>query len=348
MRLQVSSALRVPAAGNLKRWRASMIWADSLGQVRAALVLAVLMLSLYSPLARGGDIATAQPGAALELYFVDAHSQVDEDVSDLGLIIRRMDAAGVYRTVLAARSGRKPGEVADLAAQHPQRIVPSVRTKSGAFDKNPAKWRKFIQAQVNSGRFRAMAEMLLYHARKGDKAPEVRAYPDDDRVTFALAAAAERGWPFVVHIEFASLSPPERDRFMGGFEALLREHPTLPFLLNHMGQLQPPEAARLIKAHANFHLLTAHTTSVITRESREPWTRMFEGDHLSPAWKELMLAHPDRFVFALDNVWYQHWDAFYLEQVKQWRLALAEVPPSVAHAVAHGNAERLYRLDPRQ
>jgi len=319
-----------------------------MGYRRIVLVLAVVMIFVSPPPVCGGDVGVSQPGVAAELHFVDAHSQVDEDVSDLELIIRRMDAAGVYRTILAARSGRKPGEVADFASRHPERIVPSVRTKSDAFDKNPANWRQSVQAQLNSGRFRAMAEILLYHAKKGNKAPEVRAYPEDERVKFALAAAVERGWPFVVHIEFASLSPPERERFMAGFEALLREYPTHPFLINHMGQLQPPEAARLITAHANFHLLTAHTTSVITRQSREPWTRMFDGEHLAPAWKELMLAHPDRFVFALDNVWHQHWDAFYLEQVKQWRQALADVPPAVAHAVAHGNAERLWRLDPRQ
>jgi predicted TIM-barrel fold metal-dependent hydrolase len=315
---------------------------------RVALVLAVVMI-LFSPLPVlcSGDVGANPPAAAGELYFVDAHSQVDEDVSDLDLIIRRMDAAGVYRTILTARSGRKPGEVAKFAAQHPQRIVPSVRTKSDAFDKNPGKWRKYIQAQLNSGRFQAMAEILLYHAKKGNKAPEVRVYPEDDRVKFILGAAVERGWPFVVHIEFASLSPQERERFMISLETLLREYPVLPILLNHMGQLQPPEAARLIRSHANFHLLTAHTTSAITRESREPWTRMFEGEHLAPDWKALMLAHPDRFVFALDNVWHKHWDEFYLEQVKQWRQALADVPPSVAHAVAHGNAERLWRLNPR-
>lgn len=319
-----------------------------MGDRRIVLVIAMAVIFFSSPPVRGGDVGASQPVSAEELYFVDAHSQVDEDVSDLELIIRRMDAAGVYRTILAARSGRKPGEVADFAARHPQRIVPSVRTKSGAFDKNPLKWRKFVQAQLDSGRFRAIAEILLYHAKKGNKAPEVRAYPEDDRVKFVLAAAVERGWPFVVHIEFASLSRPERERFMAGLETLLREYPQLPFLLNHMGQLQPPEAARLIGAHANFHLLTAHTTSAITRESREPWTRMFEGERLAPDWKALILAHPDRFVFALDNVWYQHWDAFYLDQVSQWRQALTDVPPSVAHAVAHGNAERLWRLDPRQ
>lgn len=319
-----------------------------MGYKRIVLVIAILMIFFSPPPVCSGDVGVSQPVAAGELYFVDAHSQVDEDVSDLELIIQRMDAAGVYRTILTARSGRKPGEVAEFATRHPKRIVPSVRIKSDAFDKNPVKWRKSVQEQLSSGRFRAMAEILLYHAKKGNKAPEVKAYPEDDRVKFVLAAAVELGWPFVVHIEFASLSRTERERFMAGLETLLREHPELPFLLNHMGQLQPPEAARLIKAHANFHLLTAHTTSAITRESREPWTRMFEGERLVPAWKELMLAHPDRFVFALDNVWYQHWDAFYLEQVNQWRKALADMPLSVASAFAHGNAERLWRLDPRQ
>jgi predicted TIM-barrel fold metal-dependent hydrolase len=319
-----------------------------MGYRRTIRVFATVLTLLSLFFVCGGSLLVSQSMAAEELYFVDAHSQVDEDVRDLDLIIRRMDAAGVNQTILAARSGRKPGEVVEFSNLHPGRIVPSVRIKSDSFDKNPAKWRKFVQAQINSGRFRSMSEFLLYHARKGNKAPEVRAYPEDERVRFALAAAIERGWPFVVHIEFASLSASERERFMAGFESLMRENPQLQFLINHMGQLQPPEAAKLITAHDNFHLLTAHTTTIITSESDEPWTRMFEGERLAPAWKELMIAHPERFVFALDNVWLKHWEAYYPEQIKQWRHALADLPPSVAHAVAHGNAERLWRLDPRQ
>ena len=75
---------------------------------------------------------------------------------------------------------------------------------------------------------------------------------------------------------------------------------------------------------------------------------MFDGDDLTAAWKELIIAHPDRFVFALDNVWYRHWNAFYLEQARQWRGALSQLPSSVARAVAHGNAERLWNLAPRR
>jgi predicted TIM-barrel fold metal-dependent hydrolase len=306
---------------------------------RTVLLLAAVVAFFAPPPVRGAE--------GQELYFVDAHSQADEDVTDLESVIRRMDAAGVRRTILTARSGRRPGEIADLAMQHPDRIVPAVRTKADSFDKDPARWRQFIQAQLDSGRFASMAEVLVFHAQKGKKAPEVRVDPDDDRVKFALAAAAERHWPFVVHIEFASLAPQDRQRFMAGLEKMLREHRELPILLNHMGQLQPAEAARLIESHPNFHLLTAHTTSAITRESREPWTPMFQGDRLLPAWKALIEAHPDRFVFALDNVWSEHWERFYLEQIGQWRKALAEVQPSVAHALAHGNAERLWRLEPR-
>jgi len=117
-----------------------------MGYRRIMLVIAVVVI-FFSPLpVCGGGVGVSQAMAAAELYFVDAHSQVDEDVSDLDLIIRRMDATGVYRTILAARSGRKPGEVADFATRHPQWIIPSVRTKSDAFDKNPANWRKSVQA----------------------------------------------------------------------------------------------------------------------------------------------------------------------------------------------------------
>lgn len=135
------------------------------------LIIAVVVIFFSPPSVCGGGVGVSQPLVEADLYFVDVHSQVDEDVSDLGLIIRCIYAAGVYRTILAARSGRKPGEIADFARQNPQRIVLSVRTKSDAFNKNPANWLKYIEAQVNSRRFQALVEMLLSHAQKGKKTP---------------------------------------------------------------------------------------------------------------------------------------------------------------------------------
>ena len=66
--------------------------------------------------------------------------------------------------------------------------------------------------------YHAIAEVLLYHAKKGAKAPEVIVYPDDKRVHAALNYAIENNWPFVVHIEFASLHGEMRKKFMRGLD----------------------------------------------------------------------------------------------------------------------------------
>ena len=80
--------------------------------------------------------------------------------------------------------------------------------------------------------------------------------------------------------------------------------------------------------------------------SREPWVDQFDGESLAAEWKELYLRHPDRFILGFDNVWARHWRDWYVDQVALWRTALGELPDTVAHAVAHGNAERLWNLPP--
>jgi hypothetical protein len=82
--------------------------------------------------------------------------------------------------------------------------------------------------------------------------------------------------------------------------------------------------------------------------SGQPWTRIFAGDRLKPEWRNLMVAHPDRFILAFDNVFPGHWSGKYVQQAQLWRKALSDLPPPVAHAVAQRNAERLWRLPPAQ
>ena len=124
---------------------------------------------------------------------------------------------------------------------------------------------------------------------------------------------------------------------MAELKALLDQHPGHPFGLIHMGQLDASVAAELLAAHAN---------PIVARKSAQPWTDMFVGEDLAPDWAELMQRYPDRFVLAIDNVWPEHWSDLYVQQVTLWRQALARLPDNVAHAVAHGNAERLWKLPP--
>ena len=133
---------------------------------------------------------------------------------------------------------------------------------------------------------------------------------------------------------------------MNALENLLRRHAKHPFALTHMGQLSAEEARRLIEAHSNIHFLTSHANERFTRASRQPWTTMVDYGGLKPAWRELVIEHPSRFILAFDNVWERHWSDMYVEQAKLWRNALGELPKDVAHAVAHRNAERLWKLAP--
>jgi predicted TIM-barrel fold metal-dependent hydrolase len=291
---------------------------------------------------------TATPSWAGEIPIIDAHSQLERKVAP-ERVIELMDAAGVSRTILAARRGTSVKDMKAFAARHPDRITAAVRTKGGAYqDKDLAAFQAFLAKQTKSRQFAAMAEVLIFHHIKRNKkgkvvAPEV-AYPlDHEKVRAALAVTLERGWPFIAHIEFASLGF-ERDSYMAGSEAMLDAHPDHPFILIHLGQLDPGEIARLIAAHANISFITAHSNPITVKRSREPWTDMFRGEQLAPPWRALIVAHPDRFVLGFDNVWANHWEELYLPQVVLWRKVLADLPEDVAHALAHRNAERLWRL----
>ena len=96
----------------------------------------------------------------------------------------------------------------------------------------------------------------------------------------------------------------------------------------------------------HIHFMTSRSNSLSVKESKQPWVNMFKGNRLSPEWTKLMKEYPDRFVLAFDNVWPEDWSDFYLKQVRLWHTALSQLPENVAHAIAHENAERLWKLDP--
>jgi predicted TIM-barrel fold metal-dependent hydrolase len=135
---------------------------------------------------------------------------------------------------------------------------------------------------------------------------------------------------------------------MQDLKSFVDAQPGQPFVLTHMGQLGVAEVKPLLERHSNLYFMAAHTNPVLTSKSNQPWTDLFAGDSLKDEWKQLMSQYPDRFIFALDNVWERHWQEFYLEQMDVWHKALAELPGEVAHKFAHGNAERLWRLSPKR
>jgi len=281
-----------------------------------------------------------------ELYFIDAHSQMPKGLA-AGKIIPLMDKAGVRRTILSARNDRSPQDVADFAAGHPERITAAVRSKGKKFNYNKPDFKDFIDIQLRQPIFKAMGEAILYHAQKGAKAPEINVAIDSPQSRMLLDIAIERKWPYIAHYEFRAAGG-RKSNFMDAFEKMLRAHPEHPFVLMHMGQLHADDVERLIAAHPNVYFMMSQSNTVSIGENpKQPWVNLFDGKTLSSKWTALMLAHPDRFVLAFDNVWPQFWGEFYLKQAALLHKALAKLPPETAHALAHGNAERLWNLPSR-
>jgi len=281
-----------------------------------------------------------------EVHIIDAHSQVDHKVN-LESIITLMNKAGVVHTILSARGKVTPKQLVDFAKKHEGRITPAVRTKGQIYTDNSHKYYKILEKQLGMADFGAMAEVIMWHAQKGHKAPQMVVEPDDIRVIVALNAALEKKWPFIVHIEFEAAGP-DRAMFKTKFVKMLKEYPTHPFVLIHMGQLRLAEANQLLKEHPNLYFITSHCNPVTVKSSNQPWVNLFNRGELSAEWSNLIIAFPGRFVLGFDSVFSSHWGKYYLKQVSLWKKSLSALPNEVAHAVAHRNAERLWKLSPIQ
>ncbi len=279
---------------------------------------------------------------AAELAIIDAHSQIDEQVG-LDRVVPLLDQAGVARVILAGRGRLKSERIAALARRHPGRIIASVRTKSRAYAENRPGYYRLLQDQLRRPEFKAMAELILWHAAKGQRAPQWVIPAHAPQVRAALAAAFERGWPAVLHYEFAAAGGAAQG-LMAELEGLLRVRPGHPFVLTHMGQLGVGQTRRLIENHANIHFIPSWSNSITHGISRQPWVNLFVGQRLAADWQALIEAHPERFVLGFDNVFAEHWGSLYVRQVALWREALTALPEAVGRAVAHGNAKRLWKL----
>jgi predicted TIM-barrel fold metal-dependent hydrolase len=284
-----------------------------------------------------------RPLYSQELYFIDAHSQVSHDIG-LEEVVTLMKAAGIRKTILSARKKRTPEDIAELAESYPDLIVAAMRTKGKDYKHNKPKYYKKLEKQASSDRYDAIAEVHLYHSKKGARATHVEADFTDRRVMAAFDVAKKNNWPFIIHIEFSALQGKKRDHYMDGLKGFLREHQDHPVALIHMGQLYPNEVGALINEHKNIYFLTSHSNPITISLSSMPWVNMFNNSVLAPAWKEVITAHPERFIFAIDNVYPEQWRNNYREQVELWRNALTELPSSAAHAIAHKNAESLWGL----
>jgi Tat protein secretion system quality control protein TatD with DNase activity len=130
-------------------------------------------------------------GALEVLPIIDAHSQFDEG-SPGAQVIQYAAKAGVSQVLLSARGRVTTAQVLDLHARYAGCVVPSVRTKGREFAENQSGYPALLDEQFGQPAFSAMSEIILAHAAKGKRAPEVYVAADSPQVQEAIGRGHTR------------------------------------------------------------------------------------------------------------------------------------------------------------
>jgi hypothetical protein len=281
---------------------------------------------------------------------VDVHNQYDGTFGHDD-ILRYMDRYGIGRMILAPAARADDRALVDFGAQHADRLTIAVRTKDRRLIRNANP--QGVVDEVRKGGYGAFEELLLWHGDKSDRKGVAESQVTGGEMTLDIEGPAVRtlvdiarrqNWPMIPHVEFTAAGVKRRE-LMKQFENLLAANRDVLFGLIHLGQLDEPEARRLIVTHPNVFFLLSQSTD--PRKASIGMTTIFSAQGaLDRNWQALISAHSDRFVLSFDAFSGRMWAESMSSETQIWRGALTKLPPDVAHAVGHKNAERIWHLPP--
>ncbi len=263
-----------------------------------------------APTGRDLPTAAASPPAALPLF--DAHIHYSQPAWALltpEQALERLASAGIRRAIVSS----SPDEgTLRLHARAPDVVVPFLRPYRGEI--GPGTWARdgtsvaYVQATYRRGVHRGIGEI---HLGVGEsELPVVRAIVE--------LAVAEQLW-LQVHTDARGI-----DELLRGPASRTR------VLWAHAGQsASPAEIRRLIERYPTMWVELAGRSDI-------------SGDGgIVPAWRELFLAHPGRFLVGSDTWINPQWErlAEIHTATQSW---LAQLPPEIARRIASGNAAALF------
>lgn len=289
--------------------------------------------------------ATTQPAAA-PVPYIDAHSHVLPDYS-LEAEAALMREAGLAGFVLMdprtdmlrqVRPGNEGYASASLSiARLPQ--MPGLRLGPDSASA--------MTAAIDQGFACGFGEIPTRIVPRAE-ASDAEALVAPDRMAI-YRAANTRGVPVNLHVDIAN---PEVE---AAISSIAREHPRARIVLAHAGWSAPAQTiARLMDAHPNIMAdLSVRLdpagglpASPLAAGSMPPGagsiiTFVRADGSLEPEWRDLLVRHSDRFLFAMDLTEHER-PRFARLLLETARKALSPLGARVENAVAHGNIERLF------
>lgn len=223
-------------------------------------------------------------------------------------MIRILKGAGIRRALVSSTPDAGTQRLYELA---PELVVPILRPYRTRDDIGP--WTRdptvvaYVESAYRRGIHRGIGE---FHIVPGDAAtPVIRAI---------VAMAVREGIWLHAHADETAIAE------------LARSDRRAKILWAHSGLSSTPEAVRaVLDAHPNVVAELALRGDVM-------W-----GQVIDPAWRDVLVRYPDRFMVGTDTWTPSRWDevAAGHDRTRAW---LAQLPPDVAQRIATGNAERLF------
>jgi predicted TIM-barrel fold metal-dependent hydrolase len=351
----------------------SVVWTVS-GRMLAAVFFAVL-----SGVSSG---ASAQAPVIIDSHAHVAYSgsRATDYAASIEAALRRMDRSGIRTIVVMPppMMGGRGGtyDVEDLIAAanaHPGRIL----TGGGGGTLNPilhstaadavstsaaAAFRSRAETIAQAGAV-AYGEIAIHHlalAPMGPQHPYEAVAPDHPLLLLLADVAAEKDMPIDIHLDpvphdmplpqrplLGSNNPPMLTANVAAFERLLAHNERARIVWAHagsdpLGTRTPALQRDLLSRHSNLFMSLR-----LPRGAPAPVFALTPQGRLKPEWIALITEFSDRFVIGSDTFHGEEGAPARgpaEESLSAYASALGDLPPAVAEAVAHGNAERLYRI----
>jgi hypothetical protein len=257
---------------------------------------------------------TAPAAATLPLF--DAHLHYNaEDAAQFApeAIVARLRDSDI---VAAAVTSRPPSLALQLHAQAPTLIVPILGVYRTLADKqswmDDAELPTRVEQALREGPWRAVGELHLF--------AEHRYNPVFEQI---VDLATARGLPLQLHCDPAVI------------DAVFTRSPDATVIWAHAGAYPyPPLLRDYLDRYPGLYL------DLSVRDQR-----IAPGGRLDPQWEWLLMEYSDRFMVGVDTYRTSRWRGFpmLVDRIRGW---LDQLPESVANAIAHDNAARVFGLGP--
>ena len=290
-----------------------------------------------------------------ELPYIDIESSCNSSRVDIGAIAQSMDHLNIGLMALSAdigkgqfRKGCRFDNLSErLLANYPDRFIPVGNGgQPPVLTEAPDEFLDAQEAAARTKQIMLLGEFEFRHypsprqVKRGEMDRDVHV-PIDGPIGHRVFSMSERmGLPFQIHYEI-------EDELLAPLEKMLAQYPKAKVIWCHLAQIRYIERASrytpayvdaLIKRFPNLYFDTAFGDSgSIYPLSNQRHARVWASDgSLNSEWRDIIVAHPKRFLSALDL------GGDRLDRIAEYdqkhRNFLSRLPTETQHQVAYRSA----------